>query len=157
MSEQENRDALERFVQAFQQRDANAIAELVHDDVLEEYPQSAERIRGKRNYLRIVENIPVMPNIIDYRFTVSEDLAVAERIVECNGNRYYNTAITEMENGKVKRAGTTSLRSSKHRGGDRGGSKGCSIIVSPIHATAHSPKFVQKVCRSSFFGACTLR
>ena len=103
MSEQENRDALERFVQAFRQRDANAIAELVHDDVVEEYPQSAERIRGKQNYLRIFENIPVMPNVIVYRFTVSGDLTVAERIDEYNGNRSYNTAISEMEDGKVKR------------------------------------------------------
>jgi hypothetical protein len=72
----------------------------VHDDdVVEVYPQSAERIRGKQNYLSIFENIPVMPNVIDYRFTVSGDLAVAERTVEYDGNRSYNTAITEMEDG----------------------------------------------------------
>ncbi len=59
--------------------------------------------RGKQDYLRIFENIPVMPNVIVYRFTVSGDLTVAERIVEYNGNRSYNTAISEMEDGKVKR------------------------------------------------------
>ena len=51
MSEQENRIALECLVGAFQERDADAIVDLVHDDVVEEYPQSGERIRGKRNYL----------------------------------------------------------------------------------------------------------
>ncbi len=51
MSEQENRITLERLVQAFQERDMDAVADLVHDDVVEEYPQSGERIRGKRNYL----------------------------------------------------------------------------------------------------------
>jgi ketosteroid isomerase-like protein len=104
MSEQENRDALERLVRAFQERDVDAIADLVHDDVVEEYPQSGERIRGKQNYLSVFGNIPVMPNVIDYRFTLSGDLAIAERTVEYGGNRSYNTAITEMEDGKVKRA-----------------------------------------------------
>jgi ketosteroid isomerase-like protein len=103
MSEKENRDALERFVQAFRQRDANAIAELVHDDVVEECPQSAEKIRGKQNYLSTFEDIPIMPNVTGYRFKVSGDLAVAEKTVEYLGARMYNTAITEMEDGKVKR------------------------------------------------------
>jgi len=46
MSEQENCIALERLVQAFQDRDADAIADLVHDNVVEEYPQSGESIRA---------------------------------------------------------------------------------------------------------------
>lgn len=104
MSEQENRYALERLVQAFQERDVAAIADLLHDDVVEEYPQSGERIRGKLDYLRVFENIPLMPTVLDYRVTVSGDLAVAERIVEYGGNRSYNTAITDMEDGKVRRA-----------------------------------------------------
>lgn len=104
MPEQENRMALERLVQAFQERDVDAIAGLVHDEVVEEYPQSGERIRGKRNYLSVFETIPLMPNVLEYRLTLSGDLAIAERTVEYGGNRSYNTAITEMEDGKVKRA-----------------------------------------------------
>jgi hypothetical protein len=65
VSTQENRDALERFVRAFHQRAANTIAELVHDDVVEEYPQAGERIRDKQNYLSVFENIPLMPNVIE--------------------------------------------------------------------------------------------
>ena len=95
-SEQKNGEALERFVQAFQQPDVDSIADLVHDDIVEEYPQSEKRIRGKQNYLSIFENIPVMPNVLNYRLTVSGDLAIAERTVEYGGNRPYHTAITEM-------------------------------------------------------------
>jgi hypothetical protein len=80
-------------VRSFQQRDANAVAELVHDDVVEENPQSGARIKGKHNYLSVFKNIPVMPNVIDYRFTLSGDLAIAERTVEYGGNRSYITAI----------------------------------------------------------------
>ena len=104
VSEQENRIALERLVQAFQERDADAIADLVHEDVVEEYPQSGERIVGKHNYLSVFENFPLMPNVLEYRFTISGDLAIAERTVEYGGNRSYNTAITDIEGGKVKRA-----------------------------------------------------
>ena len=104
MSEHENRDALERLVRAFQERDVVAIADLVHDDIVEEYPQSGETIRGKQNYLNVFENIPLMPNVLEYRLTLSGELAIAERTVEYGGNRSYNTAITEMEDGKVKRA-----------------------------------------------------
>ena len=104
MSEQENRIVLERLVQAFQERDADAVDDLVHDDVVEEYPQSGERIKGKQNYLSVFENIPLMPNVLEYRLTLSGDLAIAERTVQYGTNRSYNTAITEMEDGKVKRA-----------------------------------------------------
>ena len=71
ISEQANRKTLERLVQAFQQRDVDALAELVHDDIVEEYPQSGERVRGKQNYLRLFENFPLMPNVLEYRFTLS--------------------------------------------------------------------------------------
>jgi hypothetical protein len=52
----------------------------------------------------VFENIPLMPNVLEYRLTLSGDFAIAERTVEYGGNRSYNTAIIEMENGKVKRA-----------------------------------------------------
>jgi ketosteroid isomerase-like protein len=61
-------------VQAFQERDVDAIADLVRDDFAEEYTQSGERIRGKHNYLSVFENIPAMPSVLDYRFTLCGDL-----------------------------------------------------------------------------------
>jgi len=48
MSEQENRNTLERLFQAFARHDLDAIDDLMHDDYVEEYPQSGERIRGKQ-------------------------------------------------------------------------------------------------------------
>ncbi len=45
-----------------------------------------------------------MPNVIDYSIKVSGDLAVAERAVEYDGNRMYNTAVCEMQDGKIKKA-----------------------------------------------------
>jgi hypothetical protein len=39
----------------------DAIADLVHDGVVEEYPQSGERIRGKDNARTVYENYPSIP------------------------------------------------------------------------------------------------
>jgi hypothetical protein len=43
-----------------------------------------------------------MRNVLEYRLTLSGDLAIAERTVEYGTNRSHNTAITEMQDGKVK-------------------------------------------------------
>jgi hypothetical protein len=59
MSEQENRGALERYPQVwFESQDIDTAADLLHDDYIEEYPQSGERIRGKDNARAIYDNHP---------------------------------------------------------------------------------------------------
>jgi hypothetical protein len=50
MSEQENRNTLERFFQALARHDLDIIDDLVHDDYVEEYPQLGERISGKQTH-----------------------------------------------------------------------------------------------------------
>ncbi len=42
MSEQQNREALERYFQTFERQDPGAFVELLHDDYVEEFP-SRER------------------------------------------------------------------------------------------------------------------
>ena len=49
MSEQQNRDALERYFETFERQDPGAFVELLHDDYVEEFPQSGERIRGYKS------------------------------------------------------------------------------------------------------------
>ena len=44
----QTRDAIERFFEAFKRGDLDALDDLVLNDYVEEYPQSGERIRGKR-------------------------------------------------------------------------------------------------------------
>jgi hypothetical protein len=63
------------------------MAELMHDDYLEEYPQSGERIRGKHNARGVHENYPSMPNLIDFSYSISGDLAVVEMVVDYEGHR----------------------------------------------------------------------
>ena len=73
MSEQEIQETIERYFQAFERRDLDASAGLMHDDYIEEFPQSGERIRGKQNARSILEGFPSgLPNVVDHSYLVSE-------------------------------------------------------------------------------------
>ena len=104
MSEQDNRDTLERYRQEFFERqNIDAIDDLVHDEYVEEYPQSGERIRGKQNARTIYESYPGLPTLIDYSYKISGDLAVVEMILDYDGHRMNVCEIVEFEDGKIKR------------------------------------------------------
>ena len=103
MSEEENRNTVECYVQALARQDLDAIEDLLHDDYIEEYPQSGERIRGKHNWRTIVENYPSLPNIIEHNFKLSGELGVAELIAEYASERVYACQTVELEDGKIKR------------------------------------------------------
>jgi ketosteroid isomerase-like protein len=105
MSEQENRDTIKRYFQAVEQRDLDAMANLMHDDYTEEYPQSGEKIRGKHNARSILENYPGgLPNMIDHSYVVSGDLGVMKMTLEYGGNRVYACEVIDFQDGKIKRA-----------------------------------------------------
>jgi ketosteroid isomerase-like protein len=103
MSEQENRDTLERYVQALTQHDMDAMEDYLHDDYVEEFPQSGERIRGKQNYRSIAQNYPGLPDVTDYSYRLSGDLAVIEMSLDYEGNRMDVCEIVDFESGKIKR------------------------------------------------------
>jgi ketosteroid isomerase-like protein len=104
MSEQQNRDTLERYFQAFERHDLDAMEELLYNDYVEEYPQSGERIRGKDNWRKIEENYPGLPNMTDHSYVLSGDLGVMKMTLEYDGNRVYACEIVDFEDGKIKRA-----------------------------------------------------
>ena len=107
MSEQQNRDLLERHFEVYEHHDLNAYFALLDDkyvdDYVEEYQQSGERIRGKGNRRKIAENYPGLPNLTDHSYKMSGDLAVIEMTLEYEGNRHFSCEITEFEDGKIKR------------------------------------------------------
>jgi SnoaL-like domain len=105
VSEQENRDTLERYRHAFFERqEIDAIADLMHDEYIEEYPQSGERIRGKDNVRQVYENYPSLPTLIDYSYRLSGDLAVIEIAFEYDGNPTHVCSIVDFEDGKIKKS-----------------------------------------------------
>ena len=105
MSEQENRDTVERYFQALARHDLDTIDALLHDDFVEEYPQSGERIRGKQNLRTTEENYPGgLPNTTVHSIKHSGDLATGEMLFEYDGSRVYSCFIVELQDGKIKSA-----------------------------------------------------
>ena len=103
MDDQTVRLALERHWSASDANDFDVEHEIYREDAVLEYPQSGERIHGRRN---IQESRFVQPN--KKRFTVrriigSGDLWVTEFVLTYDGVPSYTVSIMEFREGRVAR------------------------------------------------------
>ncbi len=101
MDDRTVRAALERHWVASDTNDFKVEHEIYSEDAVLDYPQSGERIRGRRN---IRESRCLQPN--KKRFTVqriigSGDLWVTEFILTYDGRPSYTVSIMEFRDGKV--------------------------------------------------------
>jgi hypothetical protein len=99
--EQSIRAALDRHWAASDANDFDTEHEIYQDDAVLEYPQSGERIRGRRN-------IQASRSANKKRFTVrrilgAENLWVTEFILTYDGAPSYTVSIMEFKDGKVAR------------------------------------------------------
>lgn len=58
MSDAKNRAAIDALVTAINTRDLNALDKVFTEDVVMEWPQSGERIRGEKNRREIYSRFP---------------------------------------------------------------------------------------------------
>jgi hypothetical protein len=103
MPDQSIRAALQRHWDASDANDFAAEHDIYHEDAVLDYPQSGERIRGRRN---IQESRTVQPN--SKRFTVRRivgagDLWVSEVTLTYDGVPSYVVSIMEFRDGLVGR------------------------------------------------------
>jgi SnoaL-like domain len=101
VNDQTVRAALERHWEASDAGDFKAEHEIYREDAVLDYPQSGERIRGRRN---IRESRTVQPN--KKRFTVrrmigSGDLWVTEFVLTYDGVPSWTVSIMEFRDGLV--------------------------------------------------------
>jgi hypothetical protein len=101
MDDQTMRAALKRHWDASDASDFETEHDIYRDDAVLHYPQSGERIRGRRN---IQESRTVQPN--RKRFTVTRivgegDLWVTEFILSYDGQPSYAVSIMEFRDGLV--------------------------------------------------------
>ena len=75
---QESKQVVEQFWAAMQTNDFRQVGELLHDDYILEWPQSAERIRGRANFIAVNENYPAHGS---WEFTVHQIVAEGDRVV----------------------------------------------------------------------------
>ena len=58
MAELNTREVVDRYSRALEAQDLDAVIATLHDDYIEEYPQSGERIRGAANLRGIMSQYP---------------------------------------------------------------------------------------------------
>ncbi len=110
MGEHENRQIIERFMGAINSGDFMAIAAMADDvyapDVVQEWPQSGERISGLANLKGVNDNYPAMtgtqPKATVRRVIGAGDVWIAESTIDYgNGVPVSWVAMLEFRDGKI--------------------------------------------------------
>jgi hypothetical protein len=85
--------------------DWEGAAAFMHDDYVQEWPQSGERVVGKENSLAINRNFPGgLPEMTFRRIVAEGNLAVMEVSLEySDGSVYQGVSVMEFRDGKVVR------------------------------------------------------
>jgi hypothetical protein len=103
MDDQTVRAALQRHWEASDASNFEVEHEIYHDDAVLDYPQSGERIRGRRN---IQASRTVQPNTKHFkvrRMIGGGDLWVTEFVLTYDGVPSYTVSIMEFRAGRVRR------------------------------------------------------
>jgi hypothetical protein len=81
----------------------DAVAEQMHDDYVQEWPQSRERIVGKGNALAVNRDFPGgLPSMVFRRTLAVGDLAVLEvELTYGDGSVYQGVSIMEFRDGRL--------------------------------------------------------
>ena len=101
MNDTKNRDAVWRMWEWVNSRDLRDLEELVHNDFVQEWPQSGELIRGKRNAMAIMANYPDLPRATTRRIACRGDLWLAEMMLDYAGKTVHAVSIYEFRDGKI--------------------------------------------------------
>lgn len=101
MDDRAVREALERHWTAADESNFDTEHKIYHEDAVLDYPQSGERIRGRKN---IQESRRLQPN--KKRFTIrrilgSDGLWISEFVLSYDGVPSYAVSIMEVRNGLV--------------------------------------------------------
>ena len=85
--------------------DEAALAAFIHEDFVQEWPQTGEQVRGRQACLNIVRNYPGGPPLIELeRITGEGDHWVAEGTSRYpDGTDYHMVSILELRDGKLAR------------------------------------------------------
>lgn len=93
--------ATRRFVDSINTRDMQPADALYDDDVVIEWPQSGEVIRGKQRIRELRLAFPTPPTATLRRIVGSGDLWVMEMLFDYDGDRYNTIVVHEYRDGRV--------------------------------------------------------
>jgi hypothetical protein len=103
MDDREIRAALDRHWAASDANDFETEHQIYREDAVLEYPQSGERIRGRRNIQASRAAQPSMKRFTVSRILGGGDLWVTEFVLTYDGKPSYTVSIMELDDGKVAR------------------------------------------------------
>ena len=103
MDDRTVRLALERHWNASDANDFDTEHEIYREDAILNYPQSGERIRGRRNIQSSRTNQPSKKRFAVRRVLGSGDLWITEYILTYDGKPSYTVSIMEFSGDKVAR------------------------------------------------------
>jgi hypothetical protein len=103
MDDQARRLRIQQFVEAINAREMDLFDAIYHDDVVIEWPQSGEMIRGKKNIRELREAYPTPPTATLRRVVGSADLWAIEMVFDYDGDRFHVVLIHEWRDGLVAR------------------------------------------------------
>jgi ketosteroid isomerase-like protein len=102
MNEVRNRATIEAWVAALNARDLHSLHNVFTEDVVMEWPQSGERIRGEKNRQEIYSRFPSLPKVTPRRTTGSGDVWVLEASLDYgDGDPYQTVFVFQMRDGKI--------------------------------------------------------
>jgi ketosteroid isomerase-like protein len=101
MQEQQIRAVLGQHWAASDTNDFETEHLIYHEDAVLEYPQSGERMRGRRNIQNQRASQPSKKRFIVRRIIGSGDLWITEFILTYDGKPSYTVSIMEFRDGKV--------------------------------------------------------
>ena len=103
MGDSEIRASLERHWAASDANDFEAEHRIYREDAILEYPQSGERIRGRRNIRDSRHAQPAKKRFKVHRILGAADLWVTEFVLSYDGTPSYTVSIMEFDHGEVVR------------------------------------------------------
>ena len=101
MDEQEIRKALDQHWAASAAGDYEAEHEIYQEDVVLDYPQSGERIHGRRNIQASRSEHPARRRFEIHRIFGSGDTWVTEYVLAYDDRPYYTISVREFSDGRV--------------------------------------------------------
>jgi ketosteroid isomerase-like protein len=102
MQDEQIREALDAHWRASAAGDADAEHAIYEDDAICDYPQSGERILGRKTLQELRSHHPGKPSGFKVRRTIgSGDLWITEYTIDYSGRTVYTVSIMEFRNGKV--------------------------------------------------------
>jgi hypothetical protein len=103
MSEPRN-PTIEALIAALNARDLTALDRLFADDLIMEWPQSGERIKGNKNRREIYSRFPALPKFSPRRMTGNGELWVLEASLDYgDGDPYLAVFVFQLRNGLIAR------------------------------------------------------